>query len=313
MPPRPRVLVSLALVLALALPAGRASAAGSSAVAAIQVALQARLLYLGAIDGMTGPDTTAAVKAFQRRNRLPVDGVVGARTRTALGRYGRHGLGSRTLARGAFGWDVAQLQFLLAWHGFSNGTIDGSFGSHVEAALLRFQRWAGLPTVGVVGPATVAALQAPQELTRRDLGGGEFVEHPLPEDLARHVEALDERPPRRAPRGEAAGERVDVRVAELAEGRRRELREPAVRVAEDDRRRPRGDERRQPPLEEPAGGPNFYEFGDDVIYQIKIDNDGDGRYDINYQFRFRTDVANPNTFRIQVGSPLRTTSRANAV
>ena len=29
------------------------------------------------------------------------------------------------------------------------------------------------------------------------------------------------------------------------------------------------------PLEEPAGGPNFYEFGDDVLYEINIDNDGD--------------------------------------
>jgi len=161
MPPRPRVLVPLALVLALALPAGRASAAGSSAVAAIQVALQARLLYLGAIDGMTGPDTTAAVKAFQRRNRLPVDGVVGARTRTALGRYGRHGLGSRTLARGAFGWDVAQLQFLLAWHGFPSGAFDGHLGPHGVAALRRFQAYAGLPPDGIAGTSTIAALHAP--------------------------------------------------------------------------------------------------------------------------------------------------------
>ena len=31
------------------------------------------------------------------------------------------------------------------------------------------------------------------------------------------------------------------------------------------------------PLQGPAGGPNFYEFGDDVLYQIHIDNNGDGR------------------------------------
>ena len=30
------------------------------------------------------------------------------------------------------------------------------------------------------------------------------------------------------------------------------------------------------PLEAPDGGPNFYEFGDDVLYAINIDNDGDG-------------------------------------
>src|SRR4051794_11997052 len=55
------------------------------------------------------------------------------------------------------------------------------------------------------------------------------------------------------------------------------------------------------PLEEPAGGPNFYEFGDDVIYQIKIDNDGDGHVDIRYEFMFTTTVANPNTFLYNLG------------
>ena len=40
------------------------------------------------------------------------------------------------------------------------------------------------------------------------------------------------------------------------------------------------------PLQGPAGGPNFYEFGDDVLYEIHIDNNGDGQADITYQFRF---------------------------
>ena len=31
------------------------------------------------------------------------------------------------------------------------------------------------------------------------------------------------------------------------------------------------------PLQDPPGGPNFFEFGDDVLYSIYIDNDGDGR------------------------------------
>ena len=34
------------------------------------------------------------------------------------------------------------------------------------------------------------------------------------------------------------------------------------------------------PLEDPAGGPNFFEFGDDVLYEIHIDNDGDSVADI---------------------------------
>ena len=55
------------------------------------------------------------------------------------------------------------------------------------------------------------------------------------------------------------------------------------------------------PLEEPAGGPNFYQFGDDVLYEIKIDNDGDAVADVVYQFRFRTRVNNPETFLYNTG------------
>jgi Domain of unknown function (DUF4331) len=55
------------------------------------------------------------------------------------------------------------------------------------------------------------------------------------------------------------------------------------------------------PLEGPAGGPNFYEFGDDVLYEINIDNDGDGISDIAYRFRFQTEVHNPNTFLYNTG------------
>src|SRR5205809_1863951 len=55
------------------------------------------------------------------------------------------------------------------------------------------------------------------------------------------------------------------------------------------------------PLEEPAGGPNFFQFGDDVLYEIKIDNDGDAVEDVTYQFRFRTVLGNPNTFLYNTG------------
>ena len=55
------------------------------------------------------------------------------------------------------------------------------------------------------------------------------------------------------------------------------------------------------PLQGPAGGPNFYEFGDDVLYEIHIDNDGDAVEDITYQFRFQTQLRNPNTFLYNTG------------
>src|SRR5881394_4100326 len=56
------------------------------------------------------------------------------------------------------------------------------------------------------------------------------------------------------------------------------------------------------PLEGPAGGPNFFEFGDDVLYEIHIDNDGDAVDDITYQFRFQTTLQNTNTFLYNTGS-----------
>jgi len=55
------------------------------------------------------------------------------------------------------------------------------------------------------------------------------------------------------------------------------------------------------PLQGPAGGPNFYEFGDDVLYQIHIDNDGDGLSDVTYLFRFGYSVANLDTFLYNTG------------
>jgi len=55
------------------------------------------------------------------------------------------------------------------------------------------------------------------------------------------------------------------------------------------------------PLEEPAGGPNFNQFGDDVLYEILIDNDGDGKEDVTYQFRFKNKIGNPDTFLYNTG------------
>jgi hypothetical protein len=55
------------------------------------------------------------------------------------------------------------------------------------------------------------------------------------------------------------------------------------------------------PLEEPAGGPNFNKFGDDVLYAINVDNDGDAEEDISYRFRFNTRTRNGNTFLYNTG------------
>jgi Domain of unknown function (DUF4331) len=55
------------------------------------------------------------------------------------------------------------------------------------------------------------------------------------------------------------------------------------------------------PLELPPGGPNFFSFGDDVMYSIYIDNDADAKADISYDFAFKTTVINPSSFLYNLG------------
>jgi murein DD-endopeptidase MepM/ murein hydrolase activator NlpD len=150
----------LAVVLASLVLAGETAAAGRPGVAALQVALRAQGLYLATIDGVRGPQTTRAVRLFQRRAGLTVDGVAGPRTKRALGRLGRPRLGARVLVFRRRGWDVSALQFLLAWHGFPSGNLDGDLGPRTALALRRYQRWARLTVDGVAGPATIASLRS---------------------------------------------------------------------------------------------------------------------------------------------------------
>ncbi len=55
------------------------------------------------------------------------------------------------------------------------------------------------------------------------------------------------------------------------------------------------------PYSGPAGGPNFYRFGDDVRYGFNIDNDGDAKADIQYFFKFQTQILKNDTFLYNVG------------
>jgi len=155
-----RVLATLCLAACGLGFASSATAGGNPEIAALQVGLRGRGLYTGTVDGVLGRGTETAVRRLQRRAGLAVDGVPGPRTRRALGRYGRRApLGRRPLTLGSRGWDVAALQFALAWHGFPSGNFDGFLGSHTDAALRSFQRWAGIKADGLAGAATVAALR----------------------------------------------------------------------------------------------------------------------------------------------------------
>ena len=64
------------------------------------------------------------------------------------------------------------------------------------------------------------------------------------------------------------------------------------------------------PLELPTGGPNFFEFGEDVRYSIYIDNDADALPDITYNFMFKTTVVNEQTFLYNLG-PISTLTDPN--
>ena len=151
--------VATAVVLAWAPTA--AARMGQPRVAALQVALRAEGVYSGDIDGWSGPRTRSAIRTLQRRAGIAVDGIPGPVTLSRLGRRGRPALGRRNLRAGTSGFDVAQLQFMLAWHGFPSGPIDGGFGSRTQAAVIRFQRWARMRPDGIAGRATLSALAGP--------------------------------------------------------------------------------------------------------------------------------------------------------
>ena len=152
----------LRLVMVGALAAAWAAAAPASAAlnpqhAGLQVALRAQGLYLGPIDAIIGPKTVAAVRTFQRVHGLRVTGIADLATRRQLGPLGTPLFGSRPLARGRFGWDVAVLQFLLNKHGV-HVPVNAFMDRPTVAGVKRYQRAMHLAADGVAGLVTFAAL-----------------------------------------------------------------------------------------------------------------------------------------------------------
>ena len=137
------------------------------AVAELQRDLTAAGFNCGGADGVFGPKTEAAVKAFQRSRGLGADGIAGPATKAALTRGGSSfapsasapsGAGA-TVREGSSGPAVSTVQALLLRHGVSPGAIDGQFGPKTLAAVQGFQRSHGLTADGIVGPKTWAALR----------------------------------------------------------------------------------------------------------------------------------------------------------
>ena len=124
--------------------------------------IQRRLLVLGYDLGPTGVDgvffglTAEAVRAFQQEHGLDEDGLVGSQTWAKLVDAG-FTLGDRMLYLRLphfHGRDVELLQRALNVLGFACGANDGIFGAFTEGAVREFQRNAGLPADGIVGPDT---------------------------------------------------------------------------------------------------------------------------------------------------------------
>lgn len=116
------------------------------------------------VDGSFGPGTLSAVKAFQSREGLTSDGIVGPMTKTSL--YAakvpsaislESPLCPADITAGENDGCVTKLQQLLNSHGASLG-VDGSFGPSTLAAVQSYQSGHGLSADGIVGPNTKASL-----------------------------------------------------------------------------------------------------------------------------------------------------------
>lgn len=135
---------------------------------------QQRLKELGYLtttpDGNYGSDTLAAVKLFQSRNDLVVDGYLGPSTREALDRSSAVPNG---LVIGDEGDTVKRVQKLLIKYGYMNsGSDTGYFGEVTDKAVKSFQKNNGLTSDGNVGVKTMSRLTGDSVVRSDGTGSG---------------------------------------------------------------------------------------------------------------------------------------------
>ncbi len=144
-------------------------------VRSVQNRLKLYGYYSGSLDGVYGSESVAAVRAFQQRNGLNVDGKVGTNTSELL--YSDNAIATdasasatatpapsygvvptRTLRNGSTGDDVKSVQTRLKALGYYAGTVDGNYGSTTVVAVASFQLRNNLDADGVAGTRTFAKL-----------------------------------------------------------------------------------------------------------------------------------------------------------
>ncbi|MDX1691530.1 MAG: peptidoglycan-binding protein [Acidimicrobiia bacterium] len=139
------------------------------AVVVVQVSLNDLGYGAGPADGIFGPKTETAVRAFQSDQGLDVTGIVDDHTASTLEEAasvpaGGDGTDQPTLRRGSRGDAVRLLQTLLNDLGYSAGTVDGVFGGQTASAVIRFQSDQGLAADAIVGPNTWTRLHEPDDV-----------------------------------------------------------------------------------------------------------------------------------------------------
>lgn len=100
------------------------------------------------VDGIDGPLTQSAVKAFQKDMKLVQDGIVGVKTRAAIDQI----MARLTLKVGSKGYAVRYVQKRVG------ATVDGIFGSGTKAKVIAYQKAHNLTADGIVGAKTWASL-----------------------------------------------------------------------------------------------------------------------------------------------------------
>ena len=124
-------------------------------VAAAQQRLKDRGYYSGPVDGVMGPRTAAALRAYQRDHGLSATGRLDSQTASVLGNET-----SLTAAASAPTVDVRTAQRQLKGRGYYAGPIDGVLGPATENALRAYQRDRGLTVTGRLDSPTVRSLTA---------------------------------------------------------------------------------------------------------------------------------------------------------